>query len=74
MRPLLYQTKDGFEMVNSEGKLYSITKLTGGGYGTRAVGAVNEAWHGSGRLLKKIPNSIKRLFFKLNTNGKEKSR
>lgn len=72
MQPKIYQVKGGYEIVNSRGSLFHVV-ASGKKLIASACGTVGEGWHGSGRLLKHIPNSIKRLFFKLNSNGKEKT-
>lgn len=73
MRARLYACAGGaFEMVNSAGALFILTPCAGG-FAVKDCGSVSEAWKGSGRLLRQIPNNVKGKFFQLNKiqgNGK----
>jgi len=61
--PKLYQTKDGFNLVTSDKRLYFIF-ATSKGFCSQLKGSVGENFKG-GRLVKKIPDNLKPMFFKL---------
>jgi hypothetical protein len=66
MKARIYKTRDGYTLINSGGGLYNLTRSKGGfieGY----KGKVGAAYVGTGQLLKKIPDELKQLFYKLNT-------
>jgi len=62
-RSKLYQTKDGFNLVTSDKRLYFIF-ATSKGFCSQLKGIVGDNFKG-GRLVKKIPDNIKATFFKL---------
>ena len=63
----LYQTGYGFELITHNKRLFSLLNTTDG-WSVKFKGIVNENYHPAGRLVKKIPNYIKRQVFKLNKN------
>jgi hypothetical protein len=62
--PKLYQTKDGFNLVTSDKRLYFIFE-TSKGFCSQLKGIVSDNFKG-GRLVKSIPDKLKTTFFKLN--------
>lgn len=58
----LYKTKDGYEIVKHSRDVYAII-----GKNVKYIGKVSPSYIPSGRLLKNIPNEIKTIFFKLQT-------
>jgi hypothetical protein len=56
----LYKTGDGYEVVKHSRDVYAII-----GKRVKYIGKVSANYQSSGRLLKKIPNEIKTIFFKL---------
>ena len=61
--PKLYQTKDGFNLVTSDKRLFFIFE-TSKGFCSQLKGIVSDNFKG-GRLVKSIPNKLKPIFFKL---------
>lgn len=59
-KPRIYQTREGYDIITSDGSLYNLV-----GERVKKIGKVNEKYQPSGRLLRKIPNHIKSIFFKL---------
>ena len=64
MKPKLYQTTSGYDLLTSAGALYSIVK-PGTGYAANFRGRPGTNFTPSGRLLKTIPSNLKRVFFTL---------
>lgn len=65
MQARIYKVKQGYNIVTSDGRLYSYTTRI------KYIGKVGENWHPSGKLLSNIPDHIKTIFFQLqqtNTN------
>jgi hypothetical protein len=62
----LFKTKDGYEVVKHSRDVYAII-----GKRVKYIGKVSANYQSSGRLLKKIPNEIKTIFFKLQQNELE---
>jgi len=60
MTPRIYQLKTGYEILTSDGLLFTVT-----GKIVKPCGKVGNSWKGSGRLVKGVPNQIKTQFFKL---------
>lgn len=56
----LFKTKDGYEVVKHSRDVYAII-----GKHVKYVGKVSANYQSSGRLLKKIPNEIKSIFFNI---------
>lgn len=65
MRAKVYKIKDGYEVVNHEGKLFRIT-VTEGGNSLKSCGTVGDKWRPTGKFMSSIPNHVKSLFFTLN--------
>jgi hypothetical protein len=57
----LYQTSNGFDMVTSDNRLYSIYKSVK--WVSQFKGVVSD--YRGGRLVRKIPNDLKQIFFEL---------
>lgn len=66
----LYQTKDGYTLINHECKMYDLVRINTSGQTPRYIhkfcGTVGVNTPGTGTLLKNIPNHIKTLCFSLN--------
>jgi hypothetical protein len=62
----LFKTKEGYEVVKHSRDVYAIT-----GKRVKYIGKVSPNYQSSGTLLKKIPNEIKTIFFKLQQNELE---
>lgn len=60
----LTQTKDGYNLITSDNRLYLIFQ-TSTGFCSQFKGKVSESFKPSGKLLKKIPDNLKQMFFKL---------
>lgn len=59
MQPSIYKVKQGYNIVTSDGRLYSyITRI-------KYIGKVGDNWQPSGKLLKDVPNHLKTIFFQL---------
>ena len=66
MKAAIYKTKDGYEIVNAYGQLFTAIK-SNSKFIIKSCGTVNpDVWRGSGALVKGIPNELKQLFFTLN--------
>jgi hypothetical protein len=61
----LFKTKDGYEIVKHSRDVYAII-----GKHVKYVGKVSANYQSSGRLLKKIPNEIKTIFFNIQRDDK----
>jgi len=64
----LTQTKDGYNLITSDNRLYFIFQ-TSKGFCSQFKGMVGENFKPGGRLVKTIPNNLKQTFFKLQTNN-----
>jgi len=64
MKPKLYQTTAGYDLLTSAGALYSLIK-TGARYSVNFRGCPGANFTPSGRLLKAIPTPLKQIFFTL---------
>jgi hypothetical protein len=64
----LYKTKDGYEVVKHSRDVYAII-----GKRVKYIGKVSATYQSSGRLLKKIPNEIKSIFFNLQRDDNNSS-
>ena len=62
MIPRIYKTKIGYDIVTSSNVLYTVSGTI------KKVGRVGDNFQPSGVLLKKIPNHLKTIFFKLQQN------
>lgn len=62
----LYKTKDGYEVVKHSRDVYAIT-----GKRVKYIGKVSATYQSTGRLLRKIPNEIKSIFFNIQRNELE---
>lgn len=62
----LYKTNDGYEVIKHSRDVYAII-----GKRVKYIGKVSANYRSRGRLLKKIPNEIKTIFFKLQQNELE---
>jgi len=60
MTPRIYQLKTGYEILTSDGLLFTVT-----GKIVKPCGKVGSSWKGSGRLVKGVPNQIKTQFYEL---------
>ena len=60
MTPRIYQLPTGYEILTSDGLLFTVT-----GKLVKPCGKVGKDWKGSGRLVKGVPDHIKQTFFKL---------
>ncbi len=60
MTPRIYQLKTGYEILTSDGLLFTVT-----GKIVKPCGKVGNSWKGSGRLVKGVPNQIKTQFYEL---------
>ena len=66
MNARIYQTGNGYEITNCEGMLYCLIP-SGSTFLVKEAGRIDVAkWKPSGRLVRGIPNQIKRIFFNLN--------
>ena len=64
----LFKTKDGYEIVKHSRDVYAII-----GKHVKYVGKVSANYQSTGRLLRKIPNEIKSIFFNIQRNELESS-
>ena len=62
--PTLTQTTHGYNLITSDNRLFFIFE-TSSGFSSQFKGKVNENYKPSGKLLKKIPDRLKPMFFKL---------
>jgi len=60
MTPRIYQLQSGYEILTSDGLLFTVN-----GKVVKPCGKVGSSWKGSGRLVNGVPNHIKETFFKL---------
>jgi len=60
MKAQVFKTSVGFDIINSKGELFTVT-----GNQAQKKGTVGEKFKPSGKLLKKIPNHLKDIFFNL---------
>lgn len=65
MRPKLYQTTHGYDLITSDLRLYSLFQTTSG-WSYQFKGVINAKYVPAGVLAKGVPNHLKRLFFSLN--------
>lgn len=63
MKAQLYKVKDGYEMVNTSGRLFVISNASGK-LVHRACGTIGNAWRSSGALVP-VPKWLKGTFFQL---------
>jgi hypothetical protein len=68
--PTLTQSAHGYNLITSDNRLYFLFE-TSSGFSSQFKGKVNENYKPSGKLLKKIPNRLKPMFFKLQKNEQE---
>ena len=59
MTPRIYQTKQGYDIITSDGRLYRVQGTI------KLIGRVGDKFQPSGRLLRNIPNHLKTIFFQL---------
>jgi len=60
MTPRIYKTKSGYDIITSDRRLYSYNDKE------KYHGRIDELkFKPSGRLLKKVPNHIKEIFFQI---------
>ena len=62
----LFKTKDGYEVVKHSRDVYAII-----GKRVKYIGRVSANYQSTGRLLRKIPNEIKSIFFNIQRNELE---
>lgn len=67
MRPAIYQTGAGFDIVTGAGVLHQVVKV-GAGWSVREVGPVGPAFKPSGRLVRGLPAFLRKLFFSVQKN------
>lgn len=65
--PQLHQTTHGYNLVTSDKRLFFIFE-TSKGFCSQFKGKVNDNYKPSGKLISKIPDRLKPMFFKLNKN------
>lgn len=66
MNARIYQTGIGYEITNCDGMLYCLIP-SGSTFVVKAAGKIDQSkWKPSGRLVRGIPNHIKKIFFNLN--------
>ena len=59
MTPRVYKTKVGYDIITSDNRLYRLSGKV------ELIGRVGDKFQPSGKLLKKIPDHIKTIFFQL---------
>lgn len=59
MTARLYKTPTGYDVITSDGRLYHVEGSV------KLIGRVGNKFQPSGKLLKKIPNHMKNIFFQL---------
>jgi hypothetical protein len=65
MRPQLYQTSHGYDLITSDLRLYSLFQSTSG-WSYQFKGVIGSKYVPAGVKAKNVPNHLKRLFFQLN--------
>jgi hypothetical protein len=59
MKPQVFKVRGGFDIITSDGRLYNHSART------KYIGKVNDQFKPSGKVLTKIPNHLKEIFFNL---------
>jgi hypothetical protein len=59
MTPRIYQTKLGYDIVTSDGRLFRVQGTI------KLIGRVGDKFQPSGKLLKNVPNHLKTIFYEL---------
>lgn len=59
MRAKVYKTAIGYDIITSDGVLYSLSPLL------KKHGSIGANFKPSGKLLSKVPDHIKQIFFEL---------
>lgn len=59
MKAQIFKVKQGYDIITSDGRLYNHTTRT------KYVGKVGESFKPSGKVLNKIPDHMKEIFFNL---------
>lgn len=67
MKPAIYQTRDGFDILTGAGVLHQVVKF-GDRWHVQKVGPVGPAFRPSGRLVHGLPPFLRRLFFSVQKN------
>lgn len=65
--PQLHQTQHGYNLITSDKRLFFIFE-TSKGFCSQFKGIVNEKYKPSGKLISKIPDRLKQMFYKLQRN------
>ena len=66
MKPRIYKTTHGYDIITSDLRLYSVYQSSNG-WSHQFKGVINSKYVPAGSIVRNIPNKIKRLFFTLNS-------